>query len=106
MSTIKPWPKATGKPEAMPPPIKRPCDFGLIAACIDLETQLGTIEAYNRLVDAAKKMLARIDAGDVKPQNQIYAVRIDGSVPPNAQAQRLDCSERQRTKGESDVAPC
>lgn len=37
-----------------------------------MEIQLGTIEAYNRLVAFAQQVRADIDAGKVKEQNPCY----------------------------------
>lgn len=78
MSDVRAWPKATGRPLRQPKEIYRPCDYGLKLAVDGLETQLGTIEAYNRLVRAAGAMRARIDSGDIKPQNPLFAVNIRG----------------------------
>lgn len=75
---VKAWPKPTGTPRDLPRRIVRPCDFGLLATVRDLETQLGTIEAYNRLVEAATAMRAKIDAGNAKPQNPLFAVHVKG----------------------------
>lgn len=80
MSNVKAWPKPTGTPLPLPRRIVRPCDYGLMIAAQGLETQLGTIEAYNRIVECANAMKARIDAGDVKPQNPIFAKSIRGEV--------------------------
>ena len=74
-NNVKPWPKAAGRAEVeLSKPIIRPCDWGLIGAVTGLETQLGTIEAYNRLATAAHKLKAKIDAGQAEQQNPIYAV--------------------------------
>lgn len=70
---VKAWPKATGKPLEPPNEIIRPCDYGLYNAVHSAETQLGTIEAYNRLVRWCANLKAKIDAGEAKPQNPIYA---------------------------------
>lgn len=71
---VKPWPKVAGRPEQeLPKPIVRPCDYGLKSAIYGLETQLGTIEAYNRLAAAAHKLKLQIDAGQAKPQNAYFA---------------------------------
>ena len=68
------WPKAAGRPEvALPLPIRRPCDYSLKMAVSALETQLGTIEAYNRLAAAAHDLKAKIDAGKAAPQNPMFA---------------------------------
>lgn len=69
---ISPWPKS-GRAVEPPKRIMRPCDYGLLSAWYALETQLGTIEAYNRIAEFAERTKARIDAGDVKPQNPLYA---------------------------------
>lgn len=50
----------------LPTQMKRPCDYGLESSMRDLETQLGTIEAYNRLVAAARYFHAEIEAKRVK----------------------------------------
>jgi hypothetical protein len=75
---VKAWPKPTGTPMDLPRRIVRPCDYGLLSAVKALETQLGTIEAYNRLVEAATAMKSRIDSGKAKPQNPIFAVSVKG----------------------------
>ena len=75
---VKAWPKPTGTPLELPKRIVRPCDYGLYSAVIALESQLGTIEAYNRIVEAANAMRAQIDAGKAKPQNPLFAVHIKG----------------------------
>jgi hypothetical protein len=76
MGDIKSFPSTVrGNPQR---PILRPCDYGLFNTIRDLETQLGTIEAYNRLVAASERLKKRIDAGDVKAQNPLYAVSIKG----------------------------
>lgn len=75
---VKAWPKPAGRPNDIPKRIVRPCDYGLHSAVTALETQLGTIEAYNRLVEAAMAMRAKIDAGKAKPQNPMFAVNIKG----------------------------
>ena len=72
------WPKATGTPLELPLPIMRPCEYGLRNAVQQLETQLGTIEAYNRLVKEATAIRVRIDAKDIKPQNPLFAKSING----------------------------
>lgn len=82
MSNVTPWPHVAGRAsEPLPRPIVRPCDYGLMLAVDALETQLGTIEAYNRLAAAAAKLLKDIEAGNAKPQNQIFAVSPRGERP-------------------------
>jgi hypothetical protein len=75
---VKAWPKPTGTPLDHPRRIVRPCDYGLAGAVRSLEAQLGTIEAYNRLVEAAASLRAQIDAGNAKPQKPLFAVHITG----------------------------
>ena len=58
---------------AAPARMARPCDYGLMGAITALETQLGSIEAYNRLAEAAHALKAQIDAGKAKPQNPMFA---------------------------------
>jgi hypothetical protein len=74
MTNVTAWPNPTGRPADLPKPIVRPCDYGLLTAIHGLETQLGTIEAYNRLVLAAEKLKEQIDAGKAKAQNPLFAV--------------------------------
>ena len=77
MSNVKVFPKTAIKSN-LPKRIKRPCDFGLKGAINDLEVQLGTIEAYNRLAEAAQKLKTRIERGNIKTQNPFYAENIKG----------------------------
>jgi hypothetical protein len=70
---LHPWPKSAGRPEKQAKPIVRPCDYSLITAVTALETQLGTIEAYNRLTRAANHLKLEIDAGRAKPQHPMFA---------------------------------
>lgn len=56
-----------------PKRIMRPCDYGLMLAVVNLETQAGSVEAYNRLCDAAQAMKAKIDAGNAKAQSPLFA---------------------------------
>lgn len=80
MSNVTPWRK-DGPAKAKPRRIKRPCDWGLELTVIQLETQLGTVEAYNRIVDAAKYLQEKINAGHAKSQNPLFAVSVNGSSP-------------------------
>jgi hypothetical protein len=50
-----------------PDPIRQSCDFGLALTVGTLTRQLGSIEAYNRLVNAAKDLRTRINSGDITP---------------------------------------
>lgn len=72
---VVPWPKPAGRPEAeLPRAIMRPCDWGLQNAVRALETQLGTIEAYNRLALAAHTLKTKIDSGQAQAQHPMFAV--------------------------------
>lgn len=56
--------KTDSKPtEALPKRIARPCDYGLMAAVRDCETQVGTVEAFNKLCQHAAALKAKIDDG-------------------------------------------
>lgn len=57
-----------------PNPIVRPCDHSLALAVVNLETQLGTVEAYNRLCRAAEHLKQKVDSGHAKPGLEMYAV--------------------------------
>lgn len=74
------FPKSAIKGE-LPKRINRPCDFALSLSVTDLEMQLGTVEAYNRLVEVSERLKARIEKGQAKAQNPIYAVSIKGEQP-------------------------
>lgn len=65
---------------ATPRRIRRPCDYGLWLAVKDLETQLGSIEAFNRVAEIAQQLKAQIDAGEIKVQNPCYAKNITGGT--------------------------
>lgn len=79
-ANVHAWPLAAGRPDMAPPPrIVRPCDYALRNAQFALETQLGTIEAYNRLATAAHDLKAKIDAGEAVPQNPLFAVSATGA---------------------------
>lgn len=56
----------------IPKPILRPCDHGLYLCGKNLESQLGTIEAYNRLVAKAQELKAKIDAGKSEAPLEMY----------------------------------
>lgn len=75
---VKAWPKVAGTPAVLPDAIFRPCDAGLQLATMNLETELGTIEAYNRLVRMARKLKHQIDRGEAKPQSPLYAINWRG----------------------------
>lgn len=74
-ANVRAWPRVAGRPDVpVPPRILRPCDYSMRSAIWALETQLGTIEAYNRLAQAAHALKAQIDAGQAIPQNPMFAV--------------------------------
>ncbi len=77
MNKIILWPKPPVE-EVLPMLIMRPCDAGLILASGALETQLGTVEAYNRIARCAETLRSKIDRGDAQPQNPLYASSIRG----------------------------
>ena len=56
-----------------PKRIMRPCDWGLINAVYSMETQVGSVEAYNKLCDAAAQLKAKIDAGNGKAAHSMWA---------------------------------
>lgn len=56
----------------LPRRIKRPCDYKLQGAIYDLEAQVGTVEGYNRLCDAAARMKAKIDRGEGEAGLEFY----------------------------------
>ncbi len=76
---VEPWPLSGPMRRDIPRPIVRPCDYALELAVLSLETQLGTVEAYNRLVAKCDILRAQIARGHVKAQNPIYARNIKGA---------------------------
>ena len=77
---VEPWPLSGPMQREAPKPIVRPCDHGLELAVMGLEEQLGTIEAYNRLVDKCRVLRDQIERGHVKTQNPIYARNVRGGT--------------------------
>lgn len=63
--------KATSERPA-PRRIMHPCELGLLGTVHDLETQMGTVEAYNGLCDAARRLKAKIDAGDAEQPHKMW----------------------------------
>ncbi|MDD5271503.1 MAG: hypothetical protein PHU14_02170 [Methylovulum sp.] len=59
--------------QELPSPIKRPCHYGLESAVMDMETQIGSVEAYNQLCLAARQLKRKIDSGQGKRQAEMYA---------------------------------
>lgn len=66
---------------AAPKKIMRPCDYGLMNAVRALETQVGSVEAYNKLCDAAVKLKHKIDSGKAEQQNPIFATNPEFIYP-------------------------
>lgn len=73
MSNVEQLPVKCTSDRPAPKRIIRPCEWGLRASVTDLETQLGTVEAYNRLCDAAAALKAKIDRGDAQAQHRLFA---------------------------------
>jgi len=57
----------------IPKAIVRPCEWGLRSAIMNLEGQLGSIEAYNMLVTYAEQLQVKIESGKGKAQNPYFA---------------------------------
>lgn len=64
--------------EEAPQHLKRPCDYSLDTAVGNLECQLGTIEAYNRLASMARQLRKKIDAGNAKAPLPHYLTSVTG----------------------------
>lgn len=73
MSDVRQLPVQQATDRPAPKRIVRPCEYGLASAVLALETQLGTVEAYNRLCDAAQQLKAKIDAGEAHQQHPMWA---------------------------------
>ncbi|MFM0306225.1 hypothetical protein P0D71_00325 [Paraburkholderia sp. RL17-383-BIF-A] len=73
MSNIEQLPVKGTSERPAPRRIMRPCEWGLLSTVRDLETQMGTVEAYNRLCDAAQRLKAKIDAGEAEAQHKMWA---------------------------------
>lgn len=56
-----------------PEKIMRPCDYGLWGAVKNCETQVGTVETYNKLCDWAEALKAKIDAGEGRQALAMFA---------------------------------
>ena len=63
-SNVKALPVQAQPTGALPRRIMRPCDYGLLSAVRACEIQVGTVEAFNRLCEAAAGLKRKIDAGD------------------------------------------
>ena len=82
MGDVTAWPKDGGTLAPQPEPIWVAADHGLEAAVAGLVSQLGSTEAYNRLVRRAEALRSRIEAGHGKPPNPLYAVRPEIRAKP------------------------
>lgn len=89
-----------GKVIEPPKELKRPCDYGLESAWIALETQLGTIEGYNRLVRFAERINKRIFDGKAKAQNPLYSIDALGSRMPDKVVAHPKAPTNGRTENE------
>lgn len=65
-----------------------PAEWGLKNSVRDLEIQLGTVEAYNRLVAAAQELRTKIAADKHELPSPQYADRRGGSFSQNDQIQQ------------------
>ena len=63
-----------------PKPIIRPCEWGLKGTITDLEMQMGSIEAYNMLIDYAAKLKRKIDSGNARAQNPLYSTSTNSTI--------------------------
>lgn len=62
-----------GSTRPLPEPIVRPCEWGLRACIMGMESQLGSIEAYNMLVKYAESLKSKIEIGNGEAQNPYFA---------------------------------
>ncbi len=63
-----------------PGPVWQPAQYGLINTVKDVEFQLGTVGAYNALVEHANRLYAKIKSGEAKDQSP--QSRLWGTKPP------------------------
>ena len=73
MSDVRQLPVPSETNRKTPKRIVRPCEWQLFSAVNTLETQMGSVEAYNRLCDAAEAMKQKIDAGKGCAQHPMWA---------------------------------
>lgn len=73
MSNVEQLPVKGTSDRPAPKRIMRPCEYGMWNAVKDMETQMGTVEAYNRLCDWAQALKEKIDAGDAQAQHKMFA---------------------------------
>lgn len=70
MSNITALPVESKPTAELPKKIARPCDYGLMGAVRDCETQVGTVEAYNKLCAHAAALKAKIDGGKAEAPHE------------------------------------
>ncbi|WP_156173852.1 hypothetical protein [Cupriavidus basilensis] len=73
MSDIRQLPVQGVAARPAPKKIVRPCEYGMYNAVKDMETQMGSVEAYNRLCEWAAHLKAKIDAGEAVQQHAMWA---------------------------------
>lgn len=88
MTNVRKLPATQTSRRTPPKRIKRPCDYGLQAAIRDCEMQVGSVETYNKLCDAAAAMKQKIDAGKGQQALAFFATDPQHIYP------------RRRTRGE------
>ena len=81
MSDVRALPVQAQPTAEAPKRIMRPCDWGLINAVTAMETQVGTVEAYNRLCDAATRLKRQIDDGKAKVPHAMWLTNPDYIYP-------------------------
>ena len=81
----------------LPDSIMLPCDYSLAGAVMALETQLGTIEAYNRMVAYAKRLKLQITRGEARDP-------IPGTAIPQNNSNKQSSMNNSQLIFESDFA--
>lgn len=87
MSKIRQLPVKAETSREAPKRIIRPCEWQLVGTVQALETQMGSVEAYNRLCEAAQRLKAKIDAGEGHQQAAIWATDPEWIYPADFGAQ-------------------
>ncbi|WEF34910.1 hypothetical protein [Pseudoduganella chitinolytica] len=72
MSDVRALPVQAQPTATLPKRIMRPCDYGMWNAVKAMETQVGTVEAYNRLCEWAASLRQKIDAGEAKAPHPMW----------------------------------
>lgn len=73
MSDIRQLPVNGSASRPAPKKIIRPCEWGMHNAVRDMETQMGSVEAYNRLCEWASHLKTKIDAGNGVQAHAMWA---------------------------------